>query len=517
MQNKESGYQYMSKSDETFVYDGKDKSAWYLLLAEKGMNLTKNKLDYIKDPLELARRSTEPIAPAHIPWNGPLPEPLPHKEARFHLMRRMEKEYDTAKTQWIRDTRKMEDDFGLAIAILMQHVSEDIRKDLYVELAEAGRRGENNQQKYHSAWNKLMAEHGPFSQQDIENMRKDINVIDMDALGVKEAIQKFKETIISMSMTPVRDANRNILYSPAQVNHAALPARPAAGALPLEIAAYWNALLAEEALAATRQGPMLTHAPSNEQIKTYLINMLQRSKLIDFHKIYVESLKPINHGWDHITIMTDIDALVRHGPQGIDLGGSASKPKNTRFIGTVRELKVDEEAPQRNLKRERSVDSRGSETSYHNFVCTNCRGNHHVRDCTSTKCGHCGKRFETIRERKNHWGITHATKPYDANKSKKSSSASPYTGRQRQNSPYPKRASSSKARGYNSDASNRSANSNRSHDYYRDRRGDKKHSVSGSISTKHRYKQNVVKKVDNDQESVQSNSSHGSVHSYQKH
>ena len=50
------------------MYDGKDKSAWYMLVAEKGMVLTKNKIRYLKDTGELQRRTAEPLPPAHIPY-----------------------------------------------------------------------------------------------------------------------------------------------------------------------------------------------------------------------------------------------------------------------------------------------------------------------------------------------------------------------------------------------------------------------------------------------------------------
>ena len=66
-----------------------------------------------------------------------------------------------------------------------------------------------------------------------------------------------------MTMTPMRDGNGAIMRAPAEVNHAALPARPIVGAPAFEIQAYFNALLAEEAAAADRQGEMLTHAPND--------------------------------------------------------------------------------------------------------------------------------------------------------------------------------------------------------------------------------------------------------------
>jgi hypothetical protein len=123
-----SGYKYVTKSDQTLVYDGKDKSAWYLLLAEKGLQLKKQKIDYIQDEGELLRRSTEPIPPMYIPYNGPMPEPIQHMEARKHLMNRMNKDYDVAKFQWAKDTRQIEDDFGIATTILMDHVSRNPSK-----------------------------------------------------------------------------------------------------------------------------------------------------------------------------------------------------------------------------------------------------------------------------------------------------------------------------------------------------------------------------------------------------
>ena len=103
-----------------------------------------------------------------------------------------------------------------------------------------------NEQKYDSFWNKLMSDHGPYSQQDVEDIRKFINEIDMDTLGVKDAVQQFKEAVLSMTMAPMRDGNGAIMRAPAEVNHAALPPRPIAGAPAFEIQAYYNALLAEE-------------------------------------------------------------------------------------------------------------------------------------------------------------------------------------------------------------------------------------------------------------------------------
>lgn len=520
-----SGYKYVTKSDQTLVYDGKDKSAWYLLLAEKGLQLKKQKIDYIKDEGELLRRSTEPIPPMYIPYNGPMPEPIQHMEARKHLMNRMNKDYDVAKFQWAKDTRQIEDDFGIATTILMDHVSPAIKKSLQAELAEAERRGENNRGKYNSLWNKLRTDHGPYSQQDVENMRNEINTIDMDALGVKDAIQLFKESVLSMSMTPIRDGNGQIMYEPSPINEAALPPKPPGGANMLVIANYWNALQAEEALAAARQGAAMTHAPNDEQIKTYLKNMLQRSKLPDFHKIYVDSLLPLNHGWTHQQMMTDIETLSRHEDQGINLGGPNSKLTGTRFIGVIRHATTSESGRfnerRESRKRDRSNESRHSgavSDAYNILTCTNCKGDHNVRDCLSTKCGHCGLRFDSVRERKSHWGKDHAKQPY--NKSRGSGNNKYTSSGKRSGSPYPRKHSSNRGRnGYHSDTSNHSTRSNNSKDYYRDRNEDKSnnHSYTNSSKERKHYKQHSAKHKESDNESERSASTKESKQSYQKH
>lgn len=533
-----SGGRYEEPRSHHFRYDGKDKSAWHLFMAERESSMAREKIGYLDREEAVNERIEQPVLAAYIPYApgpfDPAEEPRAMREERAFRQRRAEKDYDVARDRWVKDCREVETHFGIATTILMQHVTDEIRQDLQTVQNTARLLGQTEQQKYLTVYQHLLKEYGPFSQKDVEEIRQIIMNISIDQMGVKAAMRLFKDGLLAMSLTPVRDANGNIMRELALIDDALLPPEPPGGANPFQIAAYWNALQALRADALLRQGPAITHRPTDMQTKTYLLDILSRTNLEDFRVIWVNALKPEHHDRTWQQIMTEIEILCSNENRGIDLGGPNGRNGNgkrsastTRFIGMVRDVAdlpepTSSEKPNRH-KRERSSDSVASSHRANGRppVCHNCGRNHNVRQCTSTKCGHCGGRFETVEARKTHWGKWHSganNKPPTTTSSNNDRPKSSSNTKYRSSSPYPRKS------GYHSDNSrdsNRSNYSSRSEGSNQGKRhsssnsknyGDKNKSSSRYKDNKKYKRQYVVTKVstNNGEESDSGKVSQGS-------
>jgi len=256
--------------------------------------------------------------------------------------------------------------------------------------------------------------------------------------------------------------------------------------------------------------------------KPQLKNMLSRSTLKEFKEIYVDSLKPQNHNWTWRDMERLMEVYISHEEQGIETSkksrNSSSSSSRTKFINVAseREGSSDREADRNKerRKRERSVDSRASSVDSRashrsNKECTNCGGNHMVRDCTSLKCGHCGGRFDSAQERQKHWGQWHSGK---SNRPPSKSGTNTRGLNPKSSSPYPRKKS-----GYHSDNSKHSSASERvskrhsSHKSKYDRKSSKSHYRD------HKKRQLMAKEASSDEEEAKESGTDQSESSALKH
>lgn len=456
-----------SYSDDTrrqlFKYDGKDKSSWNIFLAERDISMNQEKIAYLDDDELINERLVEPDGPEYIPYvqgyGMPAEEPRAMKEERAFRQRRVEKDYDTAHAEWRKVKEDIMRDYGLAVLVLYKHVSESIKNALQTVYNNAKLLNQNAREKYQAVYEYLVKIYGPFAQKDAIDILKTMGNMDLDALGARNAIRLFMDARLILASMPKRNADGEVIRDPAPMDMTRLPPRPPAGGPILQIAEYHNAYALEEAAAQLRQGPPQTHAPTDEEVKQFLLDMLQRSNLEHFRALWLESLKPENFNRTYQDYILRMETLVNNSSKGIDVGGPSNKQAKTRFINMVRDVPVLEEPlpspkPDRH-KRGRSVDSNvsGHGSDGRPFICHNCGRNHLVRNCTSTKCGKCGGRFESIEDRCEHYAKWHMKK------SRKDYGSSKYSSsRQRSPSPYPRKSSG----GYNSDNSRNSSRSNHS-------------------------------------------------------
>mmetsp|Transcript_14206 Transcript_14206/g.21141 ORF Transcript_14206/g.21141 Transcript_14206/m.21141 type:complete len:318 (+) Transcript_14206:612-1565(+) len=161
-----------------------------------------------------------------------------------------------------------------------------------------------------------MFKYGPFDQKDIEHLRNMLYNLDMDKLGARDTMHQFNNIVMSMTLTAKRDGNNNIMRAAIEP---ALPAPLPINATPDQIIDHWQQTQNAINDVAGLEGPALNHRPTEEDLKTHIKKILSKTTIKDFHNIYVESIKPQNATWTFQDIVDQIERLIDHESDGIQL------------------------------------------------------------------------------------------------------------------------------------------------------------------------------------------------------
>jgi len=259
-------YVYTSKNDNVFTYVGKDKTKWHKLESVLAKDFREKEIGYLRNPMTIRALRAQPVPVPHIPI-PPGGETENQREERRRRQDREDKEYSNAHDRWIKDERKLQKDFAVAITIIQNHVSEEINTDLQRILVNAEQQAATEEAKYNQVYNRLISKYGPYDQKDIEHMRNIMLNLNMDKLGAREAMHQFNNMIMSMTLTPQRDGNNVIMRAPVQ------PALPAPlGLNPINWQIIQHYQQTQDAIAAVVgiEGPALNHRPTDDELKTYL-------------------------------------------------------------------------------------------------------------------------------------------------------------------------------------------------------------------------------------------------------
>ena len=426
--NISDGYVYTAYSDDVFVYVGKDKSKWHKLDAVLAKEFREQKISYLRDASRLRALRAHPIPTAHIPI--PPVETENQREERKRRQEREDKAYNSANDLWLKDQRKIQQDFAIAITIIQKHVSEAINADLQAVIVRAEQEGATEEGKYNAIFNRLTFKYGPFDQKDIEHLRNQIFNLKMDDLGARETMMQFSNLTMSMTLTAKRDGNNNIIR--AVVEPALPPALPIHATDP-EIINHFQLTENAKAAVAGLEGPALNHRPTDEDLKTYIKRILSETTITHFNNIYVESIKPQNANWTYQDIVDQVERLIDHEAEGIHLYAQR-RVFSQMSINETREQQVQalKQLPDRNyysadtsyirpyspgIYSNSSNRDQGRSTSPgrpggpggRDDKCANCnhRG-HRTFACPSRICGTCKGSFETVEARRDHYRRWHS-------------------------------------------------------------------------------------------------------------
>mmetsp|Transcript_5125 Transcript_5125/g.7160 ORF Transcript_5125/g.7160 Transcript_5125/m.7160 type:complete len:165 (-) Transcript_5125:1881-2375(-) len=147
-------------------YDGNNKAKWNKLVSQNTEELLRKNIGYILNPAALAARVAEIEAPNILPI--PNQETAAQANIRIAAQNRVEKIWLSRMAKRDTDIRKVDDDFGIAIVVLKDQVSDIIRDDLNALLNRADNILLDNRAKYALIFNRLETQWGPHNQGDVD-------------------------------------------------------------------------------------------------------------------------------------------------------------------------------------------------------------------------------------------------------------------------------------------------------------------------------------------------------------
>jgi len=438
--NSSSKYRRLnSHGSKEFIYGVGDKTRWSSFLDQLAASFLTEKISYILEEEELARRKIQPTMPARIP---PSSNETPAQAADRRSLQSLADDDYKAKQKDYRDFLKaFPEDFGTAIAIVLQKVSDPIRDDLheYMALLPAC----TPESRYLSMRARLEEKWGPNSQTDAIDLRDKLSRLSGDVLGWETYCKKFTEIVKTLTKTLQRDEHGAIIRGPPpSMPFVPLPASPTSL---LEREEYYYAV--RDALARWVANPVLglvlNHAPTELERKGILLRALGSSEqggysgIAAHYRLSENECKPLSSIWKDLEQHIQYEAKLMQksnirpqstyspqlssamSQQGYKVDRPNRSNRNTSNSGGLRSnnspynhspVLRQQERPEANRKRPREDFERTYDANSAQMPCKNCQGAHTTRECPSTNCSSCGATFSTAQERKQHYIEVHAPK-----------------------------------------------------------------------------------------------------------
>jgi protein-arginine kinase activator protein McsA len=162
-------------------------------------------------------------------------------------------------------------------------------------------------------------------------------------------------------------------------------------------------------------GPVLNHRPTDEELKTILMNTLEKCTITSIHQYYNSLLETRNKNVPFETIFEELRNLAL-----TENKTSGAKRKADHLGGDKKERSKSNEATMAQVIAFLAYYDKGKKDKNpksERVKCHNCGSDKHkVFACTSAKCGECNKTFKSVAERKAHWRKEHreeSPKPTD--------------------------------------------------------------------------------------------------------
>ena len=117
-----------SHGSKEFIYGIGDKTRWSSFLDQLAASFLTEKIAYILEEEELARRKTQPVVPARIPPDSN--ETAVQAELRRQLQMVLDDDHKAKQKDYRDFLKAFPEDFGTAIATVLKKVSDPIRDNL---------------------------------------------------------------------------------------------------------------------------------------------------------------------------------------------------------------------------------------------------------------------------------------------------------------------------------------------------------------------------------------------------
>ena len=239
----------------------------------------------------MLRRKTIPAAPINLPI-PPFLETDAERESRVRDQKRLDDSYKSLMESHRTYADKLETDYATAIGIVLQHVSTAIRTDLTLVIEGEALANQSSEDKYLAMRTHLELKHGPNSKKDAETIKRTIQAMDGDTMGWSQYAKDFDERTQTLKKTILRSPAGEPLRGPVPTMPppALLPPNATAAMVQAWYLDYHNQSTAFHA--ANPIGPILTHEPSDETKRGWLMHALERSRHTRVRNIYLKYIQP---------------------------------------------------------------------------------------------------------------------------------------------------------------------------------------------------------------------------------
>ena len=434
-----------SKLPEDFLYAAKHKNIWTAFCNFFDERLAAEDLGDILDENEVTRIKTAPTIPPmlqFIPANVGDVETEEQKNERKRGQQLADKSYASRESQYFDGINRLASRFGKASLLLLKYVDSTIHDDLWQFLKTDAIKALDPESKYNRLRQHFKETWGPHSSLDVTKIKEDLTTMQGDTPGWRKYLQNFNYSVAALEQTEKRDANNAIIRGPLPA--AVYPPRPLAAAPAAQHTAYVAACQAADELRDAQNplgGPALNYRPTDEELKTILLDALSVSKLRAYQGLYQQYCNRTYSGRGYQDLYNDIQDLVRYESDGIksslkdsdyeDSDASRSTTRSSQSSNSHSSRRNAQIAAAANFSAQQVAantaanivnnqlyqQSPGKQGSSPNGKaakqpCKNCKSTQHgTKWCTSTKCFEpgCGKTFGTADERKAHFISSHGT------------------------------------------------------------------------------------------------------------
>ena len=245
------------------------------------------------------------------------------------------------------DLKKIEPDFDKAIALLTNRLTEDIRPTIKHVLLSPEY---SNEKKYTAVRSLLLTRHGPNNQNDVERIKARLKA-GSDQYGYPRLFNLHDDCVLQLSTIPKRDSDGKI-----HKDH---------------------------------EGKIIINKPDSQELRAiFLLQLAKHNK--HFENLAIEACAhPDTYTYEYLRDY--ITNVVKTNPEKYDPASLQPLPES-------------------------STSPTGAAVAFNSTIatsnnCLNCKSTaHRTSDCPSTVCGAlgCGRKFNTVRERKNHWWDNHS-------------------------------------------------------------------------------------------------------------
>jgi hypothetical protein len=420
-----------------FIFNG-NREQYFQFETQLAHKLEQQGSNYILDETEVQRRSTPPTPPAFIP---PVPDEtrIQLEERRFRS-HQLNQKYSEDLKNYNKFKDEMSKDFNKAIAVIKLIVTQtisneiDILKDDHVYLSS------DPLTRFSLIMDLMRREHGPNGEETARILKEKLAKLNGEGPnGFKNMVLQYKRIVSHLTRNLRLDGNGDPI---------------AAGSLTDR-----------------------TYRPSDEELKGYIKEALKNTSKAPFYNIYIKVITPPNNNMTPDQIIDEIQNLITNKVEERLPNNSNSNNinnnnfnnnnnrnnnynnRNNNYRGNMfpnilpqnrnnnmnqsrsysatdyfdfegddnNNINIDHDNPSSSSNDLQSYSNisniQDSINDNNDYTCVNCHSDDHtVANCTARFCGHCGKFFNSLQDRKNHYIKEHYNKRKDMTPSPSNSS-----------------------------------------------------------------------------------------------